>query len=612
MSSRGGDLASRDAVGARTVHRLVRPSTVLLPAILLAWTVAVTLARMSELATGPPRLRAHGERAFFGWAWRGDELRKELSAAGSRFAPGERVWVVSSDPGVDSGWLGVMAIYYLQGQVVVGVGPASAGERRGATLLAVGGPTHPPPVPGAAARRAADFFGTALGAALVLLVGHAALGDRRRFSLSELAAEGAVGLALVCLFVFLLGSIGLPLRLWTISVYEILLAAILFRFRAPAHAAREGGKRARDPLTLACELAAVLAFAAACWKWARVPLWSWDHYAIWGMKARRIIADGRLDLGFLKLPAFLSSVPGYPVGLPIAWRVVHPGLPGAAAFKLCHALFAAGLLASIRAAAIRIAGSPALAAALAALVAVSPLFWDTEALGLAEMPLAFIAVSAIALFLRARDDLFFPAWPAGLALGFLSWIKAEGALLGLLLAGVAVLSLPPTLARFGRVRGARPILLPALAAIASAALVERAFLGAGVSFFQGDWSDRVAARLRDGAGVLILLGRELLQPDWLGVWPIVAVGFVFAIAAQKRVCVLLLAAVGAQMASYAAVYFATYLDPAAHIRSSFFRIAAGLAPLAILGAGAAFAARSPGVEVSATGEAEATAVVSRP
>ena len=63
----------------------------------------------------------------------------------------------------------------------------------------------------------------------------------------------------------------------------------------------------------------------------------------------------------------------------------------------------------------------------------------------------------------------------------------------------------------------------------------------------------------------------------------------------------LAAALGAvvlvQLAAYAGTYFATYLDPVEHIRSSFFRIAAALLPLALVavsgGLGGPDRARTP-------------------
>ncbi len=67
-------------------------------------------------------------------------------------------------------------------------------------------------------------------------------------------------------------------------------------------------------------------------------------------------------------------------------------------------------------------------------------------------------------------------------------------------------------------------------------------------------------------------------------------GWVFSIVRQRRTAAILTSVIAAQLAVYASVYFFTYLDPADHIRSSFFRISAALLPAALIALAAAEAA----------------------
>ena len=75
---------------------------------------------------------------------------------------------------------------------------------------------------------------------------------------------------------------------------------------------------------------------------------------------------------------------------------------------------------------------------------------------------------------------------------------------------------------------------------------------------------------------------ELSSPAWLGLWGLFAVALGVALVRRRQLAALVGAVVVAQIGVYAAVYLATYLDPSAHILSSFFRIAAALGPLAVV------------------------------
>ncbi|HTQ78897.1 MAG TPA: glycosyltransferase 87 family protein, partial [Thermoanaerobaculia bacterium] len=174
-------------------------------------------------------------------------------------------------------------------------------------------------------------------------------------------------------------------------------------------------------------------------KLALAPLWSWDHFAVWGLKSRRLLSGGVLDLGFLDLSLFRPTEPHYPLGLPFAWRLLSLGaLPGDLTFKVTHALLGLALTAVTRQGLLLVSRSRRIANALTAWLAVSPLFWDTVGLGHADLALALWAITSCVLLLegiapgRERERTGILAL-AGIAAGFLPWLKQEGLLFALAL-----------------------------------------------------------------------------------------------------------------------------------------------------------------------------------
>lgn len=375
----------------------------------------------------------------------------------------------------------------------------------------------------------------------------------------------------------LLVAVGLPLALLGMPVAPlsvIVLAAALFplarRVRLPSLTVEERWPR---PVALLARTALFLALALFVAKVVVAPLWSWDHFAIWGMKSRRMVVGGRLDLGFLATPGYEASVTFYPVGLPMLWRLLAlGGIPGTALFKTVHVLFGLALVAVTRRGVLRLGRSPAMADALAALLAASPLLWDTIALGLADLPLALWATAGLVLALESQREM--PVWPAGICLGFLPWIKQEGMSLAVLsLVAAAVIVRKPRLTA---------LLLPAGLLMAGAMAIGRTLPQGGPTFFDGDWRGRALERLSRPGEILTLLGSDLAAPGWLGFWFLFAAGLALALWRRNGTALLLAGVVVLQLGLYSAVYFFTYLPPAGHILSSFTRIVAALVPLGIL------------------------------
>jgi hypothetical protein len=408
----------------------------------------------------------------------------------------------------------------------------------------------------------------------------------------RLALSFAIGLALLSPLLLLSGAIGLPFRGRTFIV-EAILAALLLRRIAPdpewpALAPPAGERGWLRGASLALYLAALALFAA---KVVRFPLWSWDHWAVWGVRSRRMVTDGYLDLTFLNLPAYDFD---YPLGMAVVWRFLGLGsLPGCFFVKATHVLLAFALAALVDRAVAAETGSRVWGHLAAALLALSPLYWDTEAVGHMDLPLAFFATAALWLVILAlRSET--PARPlalAGLMLGFLPWIKTrEGLTFEVLVVAAAIVLFALRLGR--RSVGPLAALLPGLLVLAGGALLVQQGLPRGEHFAGGNWWERFNGRLPEGGRILGLLARCLVSPEWLGFWLLFFVATVYFMARRHIAPAVLSLVVWLQLSVYGSVYFVTFLDWHEHLRGSFCRISAALLPLGILAASAGWRERA--------------------
>ncbi len=395
--------------------------------------------------------------------------------------------------------------------------------------------------------------------------------------LDWLCLAATAGACLWVIAVVAAGLFGFPV-FGAFSVAAPVAIGILGRWLLPR---RPWTVRAAAPEGRAAVVASRIVLAAAlglfAWKVHQAPVWSWDHHSVWGMKARHVAEGDFLSLGFLRVDPFRSSNPEYPIGLPVLWRTLTLGrAPASFDFKLCHLLFGVALAGLCRLALKAGGVSASVANAVAAFVAVSPLYWDTESLGLAEMPLAAAMLAAVVLLLRGRDpEDRPPAWLAGLLLGFLPWIKQEALSLAILLLAAGW---------FMSRRGARAA-GTVFVVTAGAALALGLAFPPGLPFLAGDWLHRLLERLPHPGTVLGDMGEELVASDWIGFWPVFVLAAGWASWRRDRRVAALSAVVATQTAFYLFVYLGTYLDPASHIRSSFFRLMSALLPLAAVAAG---------------------------
>jgi len=444
-----------------------------------------------------------------------------------------------------------------------------------------------------------------LVSAVAILAGLPLVAPRRRPAAGDLAAAWALALGNAAVLALTAGLLGLtlsPPALLLLLVAPGAAAAVLGRGprSEPEDADPRGGRGGSTgggrPLVGASGAALGCALAALLVKITRVPLWSWDHYAIWGVKTRSMLAGGHLQLGFLR--SLYQTRTDHPLGVPMAWLVLTLGeAPSPAVFKALHALFALALVAVLRAAVRRATSSPALANTAAAFLAVSPLLWDSEAMGVAEVPLALWATVGLLLAGPgpAGPGLAPPRsrpWVPGLALGFLPWIKQEGLVLGLLLLAAVllpILPMPPSLQTARSRRGggaivaAAQLCAPALALMAAALAIQKLVLPPGASFFLGDWWRRGLDRLPLVVDIQRRCLSLLLQPDWLGFWIVLAALTAVAAARRYGMALALIAIVWIQVLVYDLTALFTYLPPLAHLDASFFRICAALVPIGLLG-----------------------------
>jgi hypothetical protein len=293
-----------------------------------------------------------------------------------------------------------------------------------------------------------------------------------------------------------------------------------------------------------------------------------------------MIADGRLDLGFLAEPAFEIARGDHPLGVPMLWRFLALGaIPSTALIRLAHGALVAALGAVVAAAVGRATASRTAGALAAACVWLSPLGWDSGLVVLADLPLALgVALAAAALVAPPAPA---RAAAAAVAIGALPWLKQEGWPLALLLA-LALLVEPATPA--GR-RSSRCALAGlALPLAAGAALFAAAALPHGKPYLDGDWRGRAAERAGELPALALHALRLLADPTLLRLWPILGAALVAALVRRDPAALPLLAAAHLELALVLGVIYLGYAEPRDQLNVALPRVAAALLPLGLIGA----------------------------
>ena len=298
-------------------------------------------------------------------------------------------------------------------------------------------------------------------------------------------------------------------------------------------------------------------------------LWSWDHVAAWGFRARKI-AVGSHD--FLERPGFDGSNPDYPLGLAFSWLVGTGGAPpsgGDVRVATVLMILALGSLLFVMLEGLR---GPLRLLIVGAMLA-GPLVWDTEGLGLAELPFVVWLTAAVALWTPLGTRVRRAGWWSLMFLAMLAWTKQEGIVVA------ALLGAPGALWMYRRsgVRSAAIWCAGLTGSLAAIRWLTAAQTEHGTSFLEGGAGDRIMERLREPLEVLSLLPDTLAHPQWLPWY--VALGLLVAEFARARpffrgpgIGIGVMAASAGVAAAYVLVYFGTYLEPADHVATSWHRI----------------------------------------
>lgn len=250
----------------------------------------------------------------------------------------------------------------------------------------------------------------------------------RRLAEPLLAGWIVEGLAMVALLVC--GAAAAPAA----ALAPVALAVVTARRpRDPGPVSDRPRERQWSGWPLLVLAAARLVWLLAAWPWGRP--WGWDVYAVWGLKARYLVATG----GLWRYLAAAGDLPfshgEYPILVPAHLALVSwPSGSGLLA-ALPDAVLAAAVLV-LWWTLWREAIGPLPAAALTALLAWPGDLWGGHLVGLADRPLALLAGIAAAIIVLGARDRDVPL--LALALAGLALVKNEGLPFAVLLALAAV------------------------------------------------------------------------------------------------------------------------------------------------------------------------------
>jgi hypothetical protein len=393
---------------------------------------------------------------------------------------------------------------------------------------------------------------TVLGIPFVLAV------DRDAPPLRLLGLACLYGTGVIYFVLLALSVLHVRWTLISVTIAAIVVTVPFIRRLSTQHSALSTHLHVLDLFTL------LTPFAFA-WYATIAPLWEWDFWAIWGLKARVFLEAGGIDWRFLTSPWNTFVHPDYPLLLPFAYDFVAL-LGGGWSDRWLGLLFVAWALAFLFVAR-ELAGreTTPLVAALVAF-ALSSLA-VSHYVGLAEGTLIAYLGAGVLFVRRAMlfdDD---AAWRHGaILLGLAACTKNEGLAM---LASTAIAIVASDVRRWRRV-----VRLWPAAAIALPWLVLRALHDLPTDVVGGSIASRLAARLAEAGKILAMLNAELHGP-WF--WAALLLGIVAApFVVWRRESFVLLACLF-QLALYVGAYFVTPHDPEWHIVTSWPRLTVQIA-----------------------------------
>jgi hypothetical protein len=402
-------------------------------------------------------------------------------------------------------------------------------------------------------------FAFVTGVAMVL-----AIAPRERGA--ALAGSGMLaGIAASAGVLFVLSVADIP---WSRSVLlaglvtsALICGAVAWRRRVPAPT--ETGAPA-DRVAVALDALTLLAFAAyAAYAFYR-PLYEWDYFGIWGLKARTFLDAGGIDWQFLRRTLARGD---YPLLVPLGFdaMAIFAGKWNDFAIALLHVALGGALLCVLRGLTAREA-APRVSAAVTLVAAFPSLnLW----IGLAEPAVAAFGCAGVLFVrhaLRGRNP---GAMTVGaLLLGLAAWSKNEGLALFVVTA----------FALFAATRSVREALrLWPGAVLALPWLLIRARFGLATDFLQGGVAHRVLERLEHPVLAAIAFAKS--PPDQPFFWMVAMLTILVCIRAAWREERLLLVVVVLQGSLFVAQALATRWDFQAHVSLTMNRLPHQIAPL---------------------------------
>jgi len=373
---------------------------------------------------------------------------------------------------------------------------------------------------------------------------------------SFLYGSGAMFLVLLTLSVV---HIRWTLLSVTAAALAIFCAAVLIARRQPATEHRQPVKPHLPDLLTVITLTGYALYATL------VPLWEWDFWAIWGLKAKAFLEIGGIDWRFLESHWNAFIHPDYPLLVPLNFDFV--ALAGGWDDRWLGLLFVVwgiALLLIARGLAAR-ETTPFFASLLTLALAATSV---SRYIGLGEGALIAFGGAGM-LFLRAAmhdDDA--ADWRNGaLMLGFAANCKNEGMAL-LVAVTIAVIAVSWSRAT------ARLLKLWPAYALAAPWLLLRATHVLSTDIAGGSAAARVMARLPFILQILRYLAARLYEP-WF--WVAILAGILIAPAAARRREAFVLLTTAIQLVFYVAAYLTTPHDLRWHIGTSWSRLTAQIA-----------------------------------
>jgi hypothetical protein len=375
---------------------------------------------------------------------------------------------------------------------------------------------------------------------------------------AKLAGLGFLyGSGIVFLTMLILSIANVPWTIPLIATVSFLLAASCRALRVvaplPPQRERVAEGRVRAPVTIAIHALTIATVISYAFYATLAPLWEWDFWAIWGLKARVFLEHRGIDWRFLSSEWNTFAHTDYPQLVPFNYDFIAliAGEWDDRWLGLLNVAFAVAVLCIVYAIAKK--QSTTLIASLATLACASTA--ASRYVGLAEGALIAFAGAGVLMVREAiLDDDESAMRHGALLLGFAASCKNEG--VALLVAVAIALAL---VARKWLLR-----LWPAVLIVAPWMLL-RAFHHLPTDLAEGNVTARIVAHLKDIVPIARDLALTLVNPV---LWIALIAG---AIAWRKRERFVLLV-VAIQLAFYLASYLATPHDVHWHIATSWPRL----------------------------------------